>query len=88
MPCYQYVLSPCSIVSDSYYYIRACDEISELLHCLRTWLSQPDREQAGIPDCLRLPIRVIVIGKLQLQAALYTSLSEINVLYKGVLNVG
>ncbi|XP_071090376.1 huntingtin-like isoform X1 [Haliotis cracherodii] len=52
---------------ESTYLIRACDQISELVHCLQTRLKPKTQTSLPLPPVIAAPIRNIVIGLGRLQ---------------------
>jgi hypothetical protein len=60
--CTMYYVFTC--VSDYHNLIRACDQISELVHCLQTRLRPSCPVGLTLPAFLVTPVRNIIIGKL------------------------
>ena len=54
----------CDFVSEFSCLIRACDQVSELVHCLQTRLRANSSTSQSLPSSLSAPIRNIVIGEM------------------------
>ncbi len=49
-------------IADFHHAVRACDQISELVHCLRTRLNPHDPASSHLPEFLGAPLSNIIIG--------------------------
>ena len=49
-------------IAELHYATRACDQISELIHCLKTHLN-PHALHSAVPPFLACPLRNIIVGE-------------------------